>query len=294
MLQKAFDIVHVPPSASLVLAEHEVNPPLPRAGRWLGPFRHGVWTLDYCGWLGMRVRVGRDGEVAPAAPRAPGTWHLYAPNTVYSERQDRPELRKEDMWLQFILGEPWPLISGRRFTVIADPEQRLAQHVRTIAAAERSGQPGHRVLSEGLLTAILGEILIAALGGGQSTRAGPWRVRSPQSHAESRADRLLSRVDAVVTKRLASPPSLAELADALSVSVSSLSHRFKSETGMTVVERVRWLRVREARRRLALPGATVKSVAYDLGFSSPAYFSTVFTAVSGISPGAYLGGLRAD
>jgi AraC-like DNA-binding protein len=57
---------------------------------------------------------------------------------------------------------------------------------------------------------------------------------------------------------------------------------------MTVLERVRWLRISQARRLLAERNATVKSVARRLGFSSPFYFSRVFREVTGITPIDYL------
>ena len=68
------------------------------------------------------------------------------------------------------------------------------------------------------------------------------------------------------------------------MSVSSLAHRFKAETGMTPIERIRWLRVREAKRLLSREAATVKSVAAALRFSSPFYFSRVFKEVTGSTP----------
>ena len=287
-MQKEHNILHRLPQASVALLEHLDNPPLQvRPAVWSGAYRNDSWTLDYCGWEGMHCAVGQDGAIAPAAPRAPNAWHVYAPDVIYYERNDRPELRKEDMWLRFTLGEPWPPLAGRLFVVVTDPEGRLTAYIRSMCEMQQLGQPGSALVIDGLLLAVLGEIQTAAEAGGAGTPDDPWRVRSPQQLAAGQEERLLQRVDAIVRERLSSPPLLDELAEELNMSVSSLAHRFKAETGLTVVRRIRWLRIREARRLLLRPDANVKSVAYQLGFSSPAYFSKVFTEVAGIAPMSY-------
>ena len=65
-------------------------------------------------------------------------------------------------------------------------------------------------------------------------------------------------------------------------------HRFKAETGWTVIERIRWLRVRGARSLLSVSEASVKETASRLGFSSPFYFSKVFKEVAGLTPRDFL------
>ncbi|MEK7412198.1 MAG: helix-turn-helix domain-containing protein, partial [Planctomycetota bacterium] len=56
--------------------------------------------------------------------------------------------------------------------------------------------------------------------------------------------------------------------------------------------RIRWLRIREAKNRLAEPEATVKAVARSLGYSSQFYFSRVFKEVAGMTPEMYLDQMR--
>jgi len=275
------------PDVSLVVVSHVTYPPVWPRGQWNGPICNREWTFDYCGWPGMLCSVGKHETVAPPGPREPGTWHLYGPNVPYRECFNQPEMLFEDMWMRFRLRGPWVPFSDRAFTAIHDAEGRLAGYVRTMYAVWRLGAPGGELILHGLLLAVLGELATAARAGGQGTQQNPWEVVGA-SQAAATEGRLLHRVDATVCKRLALPPSLAELADIFSISVSSLAHRFKAETGMTVIERIRWLRIREARRLLLKPNASIKSVAYQLGFSSPAYFSKVFSTVAGISPGSHL------
>ena len=92
---------------------------------------------------------------------------------------------------------------------------------------------------------------------------------------------------------LTAPPSRAHLSRLLGMSESTFSRRFRAETGRSLAQRRRWLRVRAAKARLAEPEASVTAVApREPGFSSGFRFSRVFTEVSGMPPSAYLGRCR--
>ncbi len=274
---------------SLRAAVRRLGPyPLMPREVWGRPSRHDVWVLDCCAWMGMHCRVDVPGKPSQTFPRSPGIWHLYAPGVVYSERFDRPELRIEDMWLLFDMQRPpWPLLA-RRFASIDDPEGIITSNVRKICERQECGLPGTELTIHGQLIMVMGEILTAARAGGTGTPEDPWQVRSTEAITSERKDNLLCQVDAAVRRRLTAPPSLDELAQELGMSVSSIAHRFKEETGMTIVQRIRWLRIQKAKQMLAQPGATVKSVAHTLGFSSPFYLSKVFTEVAGLAARTYL------
>ena len=47
------------------------------------------------------------------------------------------------------------------------------------------------------------------------------------------------------------------------------------------------LKMNEAASQLQQPGALVKNVAADLGFSNPFHFSRVFKSIFGVAPGAF-------
>nr|MBA3847048.1 helix-turn-helix transcriptional regulator [Planctomycetota bacterium] len=95
---------------------------------------------------------------------------------------------------------------------------------------------------------------------------------------------LAERVDAIIGRRLRRPPTLAEIARELGMSESSLSHRFKRDTGLSVMERSRALRIEAARAMLLRDGTSVKSAARQLGFSSAFHLSRVFTELCGLPP----------
>ncbi|MBA3846728.1 MAG: helix-turn-helix transcriptional regulator [Planctomycetes bacterium] len=268
--------------------EYRLGASYPLAPQAFCPWcEHPMAVLEWIDADGMRTRLrGIDGE-APFA-RPPGRWHLYLAGTGYSEQYARPDRIREHCWMFFRLLAPLPGVSDRAFAAIDDPEGRLLHYGRTMFAVQQRGEAHAGAQLHGLLWAAIGEVLSAARQGGDGSPARPWVVRATPPPDET----LLARVDAVVLPLLARPPSVAELASALHCSVSALSHRLKDESGMTVVERIRWLRVREARRLLA-SGSSVKEVGVELGFSSATYFARVFRAVSGLSPGEYQDQARA-
>jgi len=287
----AYDILQLASQAALKAVQYGRSIAAARripTGLWIGPIHRAAWTLDFCGWNGMQCMVRTEAGWTPPFRRPPGTWHLYAPGVQYRELQDRPELQLEDAWLIFDLPKRHALFKPGLFAALHDPEDVLAPRVRALYALQQRGEPGAALAAHGLFLSLLGEVALAARRGRSGLPQAPWPVRNPESPSAAETESLLERLDALVCKRLANPPGLDELAEALNLSVSTLAHRFKAETGMTVVDRVRWLRVRAARGLLGRPGASVKSVAQELGFSSTFYFSRVFKEVAGIAPQACL------
>lgn len=77
---------------------------------------------------------------------------------------------------------------------------------------------------------------------------------------------------------------LEDLADRCNLSVSRFKHLFKEETGIPPAEYIIRKKVEKAQKLLEEQELSIKDIAYDLGFSSPAYFSTVFKQYNGYSP----------
>lgn len=256
-------------------------------GDWSAWRRAERWILDFGIIDGMQIGVRIDGRET-SHMRPTRTWHLYAPGTYYHERFTNSAAIREDMWMFLTFRRPWPPLSRRKFSVLHDPEERICQYVRAMYAIQQTNQhSGSHLTLYGLLMAVLGEIAAAARRGGEGTPEKPWSVAQPERSA-SGGESLLLQLDSAILRKLDRQLSLDELADSLQMSVSSLGHRFKAQTGMTVVQRQRWLKVREARRLLNLPGASVKSVAQQLGFGSPFYFSKVFSEMTGLPPQEYM------
>lgn len=73
-----------------------------------------------------------------------------------------------------------------------------------------------------------------------------------------------------------------------------LNRLFREHTGTTLHRRQMECRMSRARSMLASTGLSVREIADSLGFSSPAYFSELFKALCGTTPGAYRKGRRQE
>lgn len=77
---------------------------------------------------------------------------------------------------------------------------------------------------------------------------------------------------------------LEHLAGRCNLSLSRFKHLFKEETGIPPSEYIIRKKVEKAQELIEEQTLSIKDIAYDLGFSSPAYFSTVFKQYNGYSP----------
>lgn len=100
------------------------------------------------------------------------------------------------------------------------------------------------------------------------------------------SEEILSFQDAIEARFL-DHPDPEDIADACGVPLERLSRLVRAQLGMTIRQSVSERLAIEARYRLRNGRASVKEVAYDLGFSDPLYFSRFFKKHYGSSPTAY-------
>ncbi len=81
--------------------------------------------------------------------------------------------------------------------------------------------------------------------------------------------------------------SIEQLAQRCNLSPSRFKHRFKEEAGIPPGEYIIRKKVEKARQLIEENSLSIKNIAYDLGFSSPAYFATVFKQYNGCAPSEY-------
>ncbi len=81
--------------------------------------------------------------------------------------------------------------------------------------------------------------------------------------------------------------SLERVAEVAEINLRRLQELFKKETGVTLNEYRTSQRISEATRLLTETSFSTTKIAYQLGFSSGQYFSTIFKKVVGCSPSAY-------
>ncbi len=78
------------------------------------------------------------------------------------------------------------------------------------------------------------------------------------------------------------------IADTMAMGQKTFYRKFKSLAGVTPAEFVRDIRLQRAKQLLDVPGNNVSEVAYQVGFTSPKYFSTCFKEKYHVPPSDYL------
>jgi AraC-like DNA-binding protein len=82
-------------------------------------------------------------------------------------------------------------------------------------------------------------------------------------------------------------PTMEQCGKALNMSGHYLSDLLKLETGKTIKEHIHLKLIDKAKHQLLNSTISVKSLAYDLGFEYPQYFSRLFKNKTGMSPSEY-------
>jgi AraC family transcriptional regulator len=92
-------------------------------------------------------------------------------------------------------------------------------------------------------------------------------------------------------------PTLGELAELCNISIRQLTRGFKVSRGCSIGDYMEQRRM-EAAKRLLVDGESVKTIAFNMGFSSPSSFTFAFRRAVGISPSQFrqrqTRGIRAD
>ena len=91
-----------------------------------------------------------------------------------------------------------------------------------------------------------------------------------------------------VHKNLHTALTLKEVASALYVTPDYLSHKFRSEVGITFSKFVRSQKVNIAKLMLQTPEMTLAEIAHNLAFCSQSYFTKVFREETGLTPNNYI------
>jgi AraC-like DNA-binding protein len=193
-----------------------------------------------------------------------------------------------------------------RITIAASMIVALAErysHVEPLAARVASGAafclppvivaPVHRVIDE------VNEIMDSDHYGGVrplllESRALGWLAMAMATPAEPSPARLAPReVDrmhearVLLLSRLASPPTLAEVASAIGTNEFALKRNFKMIFGQPVYAHLLAVRLAHASQLLRETTDSIKEIAGAVGYAHASHFSTAFRRAYGISPGRY-------
>lgn len=83
-------------------------------------------------------------------------------------------------------------------------------------------------------------------------------------------------------------PTVKYIANELNLSSNYLSDLLKKETGLSALEHIHKAITIEAKRRLLFPEKSISTVAYDLGFEYPQYFTRLFKKETGMTPKEFI------
>lgn len=98
---------------------------------------------------------------------------------------------------------------------------------------------------------------------------------------------LVRKVAGYVQSHLYCPVTAEEIAAASGYHISYLCRVFKQETGRNIRDYINAEKVEEAKHLLAFSNKLVMEIAMLLGFSSQAYFTTVFKRITEMTPAKY-------
>ena len=95
------------------------------------------------------------------------------------------------------------------------------------------------------------------------------------------------RINHYLNEHFNKPLSLARIARALHVSRNYLATLYKQETGITIGQALRRIRLEHAKKMLLETDLSAQQVARAVGYASPEHFSRIFQRQEGVPPGRY-------
>jgi len=81
--------------------------------------------------------------------------------------------------------------------------------------------------------------------------------------------------------------SLRDVARETGLSSYRLAHLIKEQTGKSLISHVHFLRIKEARKRLADPSRSIADIAADVGYYDQSHFTRRFREYTGLTPARY-------
>lgn len=115
----------------------------------------------------------------------------------------------------------------------------------------------------------------------------PGRTPSPRQSATAETSMLIHAIQKTIDANLGAPPNQKELCDMFKISRRKIMNIFQRNFGLSVSSYIRLQRMYRAEYLLKTTALKIDVIATDLGFSSPANFSTAFKTYAGVAPGKF-------
>lgn len=259
-----------PPAGPLITGERVGRGPSYRAVR---PNGRSDWLAIYTvAGQGRVTHDGREtllqrGDVMVIRPRTPQFYGTAAPAYVW-----------HNIWVHFIpRGEllaslDWPTITPgvMRLSLPKDLQPRVLQQFREMDGFSQKAVMHRQELA---LNALERALLLADTANPQSAMGG--------------YDPRVRRAVQYVMAHLNDPPSLAALAELVSLSRSRFAKLFEAQVGQPPGKFIEQHRLFRVKQLLEYTHDTLQEIADEMGYSSPFYLSLRFKAWFGISPRGY-------
>lgn len=100
-------------------------------------------------------------------------------------------------------------------------------------------------------------------------------------------DQRVQRVILIINENLTREPSLGELAQAINLSPSRMSHVFKTELGISPKQYLKLVRIQRAKELLLNSFLSVKEIARRVGARDESHFVRDFKKECGLTPTQY-------
>lgn len=107
------------------------------------------------------------------------------------------------------------------------------------------------------------------------------------TRAQRAARERVERARAILKEKMHTPPSLEELGRLVGCSPFYLSRQFSAETGVTMQQYVRQIRLEHAAELLRTGKCNVTEAALEVGYNSLSHFTAAFREAFGCCPGLY-------
>jgi AraC family transcriptional regulator of arabinose operon len=235
-----------------------------------------IYTIRGAGEFGF----GRAGKAEGYFVASAGDAILLRPSTLHDYRVYAPAKKWDLLWAHFHPRPDWQTwMDWPEVSPIAPGLMRLALE----SSADR--QAVKRALQRMNDMALSRHALSTNMAMNALEDALLWCAR--QSFRGKSHDRRIEGAEEYLCQHLREKIGLADLAQVAGLSVSRLSHLFRKQTGLTPQQYFERQRLERARQLLELTSLPIKSIAADVGFANPFYFTLRFRRYVGTSPRMY-------
>jgi AraC family transcriptional regulator len=145
-----------------------------------------------------------------------------------------------------------------------------------------------RLMNEAMYPGPLSSAVVESLGQALLVECAHWLLSeksTPATHRKKLTAQHFATIEEYLSGLSGKPPGVADLARACGFSERHFSKLFREETSCSVAQYVKSFQMAKAKAYLLETDLPLKEIAYRLGFSSAANFSTAFRAATGHSPG---------